>query len=65
MPIKENFVHVEAGLETIVPELDTFMLSHRFCRIVADHCRYIRKFLDGNFVVQSVYVDDMLEYLVT
>ena len=41
-------------------KFDSFMLSHKYKRTAADHCVYIQRFLDGNFVLLLLYVDDML-----
>ncbi|GLT26815.1 hypothetical protein SLA2020_018570 [Shorea laevis] len=41
-------------------KFDSFMMSHVYQRTNADPCVYIRLFLDGNFIVLLLYVDDML-----
>ncbi|GKV35980.1 hypothetical protein SLEP1_g44167 [Rubroshorea leprosula] len=41
-------------------KFDSFMMSHGYQRANADPCVYIRLFLDGNFIILLLYVDDML-----
>ena len=36
------------------------MVDHSYKRKEANHCVYIRKILDGNFIILLLYVDDML-----
>lgn len=39
---------------------DSFMLDHGYKRTSADHCVYIQRFSDDDFIILSLYVDDML-----
>ena len=41
-------------------KFDSFMVGHEYTRTNADHCVYVRKFLNGKFVILLLYVDDML-----
>ncbi|GKV04185.1 hypothetical protein SLEP1_g16379 [Rubroshorea leprosula] len=41
-------------------KFDSFMMSHGYQRTNAYPCVYIRLFLDGNFIILLLYVDDML-----
>ena len=41
-------------------KFDSFMVGHGYTRTNADHCVYVRKFLNGKFVILLLYVDDML-----
>ena len=36
------------------------MVDHGYKRTEADHCVYFRKFLNGNFIILLLYIDDML-----
>ena len=36
------------------------MVGHEYTRTNADHCVYVRKFLNSKFVILLLYVDDML-----
>lgn len=41
-------------------KFDSFMVDHEYTRTVADQCVYFRRFLNGNFIILLLYVDDML-----
>ena len=36
------------------------MLNHRFHKTQADHCVFVKKYDEGDFLVPLLYVDDML-----
>ena len=36
------------------------MVGHGYTRTDADHCVYVRQFLNGKFIILLLYVDDML-----
>ena len=35
-------------------------MGHRYTKTNADHCGYVKKFPDGEFLILLLYVDDML-----
>lgn len=41
-------------------KFDTFMITNEFVRCQFDHCVYIKKTTNGNYVILLLYVDDML-----
>ena len=41
-------------------KFDSFMMSHEYNRTSSDHCVFIRKFFDDDFIILLLYVDDML-----
>ena len=41
-------------------KFDSFMIGHKYTRTNANHYVYVRKFLNGKFVILLLYVDDML-----
>ena len=41
-------------------KFDSFMMSHGYNKTSSDHCVFIRKFSDDNFIIFLLYVDDML-----
>jgi hypothetical protein len=41
-------------------KFDSFMLDHGFKRLNEDHCVYIKRDKNDNFIVLLLYVDDML-----
>ena len=40
-------------------KFDSFMTDHGYHKITSDHCVYVKKILDGNFVILLLYVDGM------
>ena len=36
------------------------MVEHGYDRIASDHCAFVKKFSNGEFIILSLYVDDML-----
>ena len=36
------------------------MVEHGYDRIAFDHCVFVKKFSDGEFIILLLYVDDML-----
>ena len=44
----------------IYRKFSSFIVGHGFKRTAVDQCVYVQKFLDGNFVMLLLYVDDML-----
>ena len=41
-------------------KFDTFMLEHEYTRSTLDHCVYVKRYGDGDFIILLLYVDDML-----
>ena len=41
-------------------KFDSFMMSQEYKRTFADPCVYVRRFLDDEFIILLLYVDDML-----
>lgn len=40
--------------------IDSIMVNHDYKRTATDHCIYVLKFPNGNFINLLLYVDDML-----
>ncbi|CAL2270428.1 unnamed protein product [Prunus armeniaca] len=38
----------------------SFMIEHKYRRTTSDHCVFVKRFDDGEFIILLVYVDDML-----
>jgi hypothetical protein len=36
------------------------MVEHTYNKTFSDHCVFIKRFLDGNFIIILLYVDDMM-----
>ena len=41
-------------------KFDSFMTEHGYSRTTSDHCVFVKKYTDGNFIILLLYVDDML-----
>ena len=41
-------------------KFDSFMEGHGYSKTSSDHCVYVKKFSDGDFIILLLYVDDML-----
>ncbi|KAJ7009759.1 Retrovirus-related Pol polyprotein from transposon TNT 1-94 [Populus alba x Populus x berolinensis] len=41
-------------------KFDSFMVDHGYDRTTSDHCVFMKRFLDGNFIILLLYVNDML-----
>jgi hypothetical protein len=41
-------------------KFDSFMVEHEYDKTTSDHCVFVKKFSDGEFIILLLYVDDML-----
>ena len=41
-------------------KFDSFMVDHGYARTISNHCVFVKKFFDGEFIILLLYVDDML-----
>lgn len=41
-------------------KFESFIKEHGYKRTTSDHCVFIQKFVDGDFLILLIYVDDML-----
>lgn len=41
-------------------KFDSFMIDHGYARTTSDHCVYVKKFGENDFLILLLYVDDML-----
>ena len=41
-------------------KFDSFMVSHGYSRTLLDHCVFINRYSDDDFIILLLYVDDML-----
>ncbi|BBG99422.1 hypothetical protein Prudu_009111 [Prunus dulcis] len=41
-------------------KFDSFMIEHRYRRTTSNHCAFVKRFDDGEFIILLLYVDDML-----
>ena len=41
-------------------KFDSFMVEHEYDRTASDHCVFVKKFSNGEFIILLLYVDNML-----
>nr|KYP60109.1 Retrovirus-related Pol polyprotein from transposon TNT 1-94 [Cajanus cajan] len=41
-------------------KFDSFMIEHGYRRTTSDHCVFVKRFIDGEFIILILYVGDML-----
>ncbi|KAL6326013.1 hypothetical protein AAG906_038505 [Vitis piasezkii] len=41
-------------------KFDSFMVEHGYDRTISNHCVFVKKFFNGEFIILLLYVDDML-----
>ena len=41
-------------------KFDSFMMGHRYDKTSSDHCVFVKKFPNGNYIILLLYVEDML-----
>jgi hypothetical protein len=41
-------------------KFESFMINHGYNKTTADHCVFVKKFTDGDFIILLLYVTDML-----
>ena len=41
-------------------KFESFMKDHKYQRTTSDHCVFIKRFAEGDFIILLLYVDDML-----
>ena len=41
-------------------KFESFMLEHGFHKTQADHCVFVKRYNEGDFLILLLYVDDML-----
>lgn len=41
-------------------KFDSFIIQHGYDKITSDHCVFINKFFNGEFLILLLYVDDIL-----
>ena len=59
MSTEEGLVWSQASIE-IVKKFDSFMVEHEYDRTASDHCVFVKKFSNEEFIILLIYMDDML-----
>ena len=47
--------HRDSGIKSL-----TLLWYHEYKRTTSNHCVYVKRFSDGDFIILLLYVDDML-----
>ena len=55
MPIEEELIWVEATTSA-----RSFMTDNGYHKTLSDHCVFVKKFDGGDFLIDLLYVDDMI-----
>ncbi|KAG9446519.1 hypothetical protein H6P81_012647 [Aristolochia fimbriata] len=58
--LKRSLYGLKQALRQWYLKFDRFMLDIGFARSNADHCVYLQRFNDGDYIILTLYVDDML-----
>ena len=58
--LKKSLYGLKQALRQWYKKFDSFMVEHGFSRSAFDHCVFVKKFSDGEFIILLLYVDDML-----
>ena len=59
MQVKEELVRTKTSSRLWYKKFDSCMLNHGYNRTNTDHCVFVKKFSDGDFVILLLYVDNM------
>ena len=58
--LKNNFYQLKLAPRQWYKKFDSFMKNHGFSKTLCDHCIFMKKFGDNDFIIILLYVDDML-----
>ncbi|RVW66917.1 Retrovirus-related Pol polyprotein from transposon TNT 1-94 [Vitis vinifera] len=58
--LKKSLYGFKQALRQWYKKFDSFMIEHGYDRTTSDHCLFVKKFFDGEFIILLLYVDDML-----
>ncbi|RVX03577.1 Retrovirus-related Pol polyprotein from transposon TNT 1-94 [Vitis vinifera] len=58
--LKKNLYDLNEAPRQWYKKFDSFMVEHRYDRTTSDHCVFVKKFFDREFIILLLYVDDML-----
>ena len=58
--LKKSLYGLKQALRQWYIKFDSFMTGHGYSRTTLDHCVFVKKYPDGNFIILLLYVDDML-----
>jgi hypothetical protein len=58
--LKKSLYGLKQALRQWYKKFDSFMVDHGYARTTSDHCVFVKKFYDGEFIIFLLYVNDML-----
>ena len=58
--LKKNLYGLKKAPRQWYRKFDSFMVEYRYDRTTFDHCVFVKKFSDEEFIILLLYVDDML-----
>ena len=58
--LKKSLYGLKQALRQWYKKFDSFMVEHGYDRTASDHCVFVNKFSNGEFIILLLYVDDML-----
>jgi ATP-binding cassette subfamily B (MDR/TAP) protein 1 len=58
--LKKSLYGLKQALRQWYKKFDSFMIDHGCRRTNSDHCVFVKRFDDGEFIILLLYVDDML-----
>jgi ATP-binding cassette subfamily B (MDR/TAP) protein 1 len=58
--LKKSLYGLKQALRQWYKKFDSFIIDHGCRRTNSDHCVFVKRFDDGEFIILLLYVDDML-----
>ena len=58
--LKKSLYGLKQALRQWYKKFDSFMVEHGYDRIASDHCAFVKKFFNGEFIILLLYMDGML-----
>jgi hypothetical protein len=58
--LKKSLYRLKQAPRLWYKKFDSFMVDHGYDRTTSDHCVFVKKFSNGEFIILLLYVDDIL-----
>ena len=58
--LKKSLYGLKQASRQWYKKFDSFMVEHGYDKIASDHCVFVKKFSDEEFIILLLYVEDML-----
>ncbi|XP_028072575.1 pre-mRNA-splicing factor ATP-dependent RNA helicase DEAH10-like [Camellia sinensis] len=58
--LKKSLYGLKLAARQWYKKFDSFMVNHDYKRTTSDHCVFVKRFLDSDFIILLLYVDAML-----